>query len=153
MKPIIILTAAILSIAATSALAGTRVIDGDTIDTDGRRYRLYGIDAPETAQLCADGWRGGIEATRNLIKLIGDTPVVCEIKDWDRYHRAVAICRAGGVDLNEAQVRGGYAFAYSRYSHQYESAERQAAADRLGVHAHGCQRPWDYRAAKAGAAR
>jgi endonuclease YncB( thermonuclease family) len=31
------------------------VIDGDTIDIEGRRIRLYGIDAPESRQTCLVG--------------------------------------------------------------------------------------------------
>jgi endonuclease YncB( thermonuclease family) len=44
--------------AAPSAIIGrASVIDGDTIDIHGTRIRLYGIDAPESSQLCLkDGW-------------------------------------------------------------------------------------------------
>ncbi len=39
-------------ISAQSAAADGAVIDGDTLDLNGTRYRLNGIDAPESAQSC-----------------------------------------------------------------------------------------------------
>lgn len=44
--------------------AAQTVTDGDTIKMDGITYRLWGIDAPETKQDCADGWTAGRRATR-----------------------------------------------------------------------------------------
>src|SRR6185437_13882201 len=62
------LGAAVVLIAMLMALpaAAQRVIDGDTIDLNGTRWRLWGIDAPETHQSCADGWPAGIEATASM---------------------------------------------------------------------------------------
>ena len=50
--------AAALALAASPALAqSARVVDGDTLKVDGVTYRLWGIDAPESGQPCAGGYR------------------------------------------------------------------------------------------------
>ena len=36
----------------TAPVAEIRVIDADTVDVDGVRWRLHGIDAPEARQSC-----------------------------------------------------------------------------------------------------
>lgn len=44
-----------------------RVLDGDTLDVAGTRVRLFGIDAPETAQTCRRSgrdWGCGAEAAQ-----------------------------------------------------------------------------------------
>ena len=35
------------------------MVDGDTLKIDGVTYRPWGIDAPEAAPPCADGWPAG----------------------------------------------------------------------------------------------
>lgn len=87
---------------------GARIIDGDTLDLDGTRIRLYGIDAPESAQTCRHGarsWACGTEATRALAGMIGNRPLTCEARDTDRYGRTAATCEAGGVSINTWMVR------------------------------------------------
>ena len=57
-------------LASTAAIAGTRVLDADTIDHHGERIRLHGIDAPESRQACllpgGREWRCGEAATDAL---------------------------------------------------------------------------------------
>jgi endonuclease YncB( thermonuclease family) len=46
---------AALTLAALPAFAqSVRAVDGDTLRVDGVTYRLWGIDAPEAHQSCAD---------------------------------------------------------------------------------------------------
>ena len=70
---------AVMPVSALADVTGTaRVIDGDTIEVQGQRIRLHGIDAPEGRQLCFDDgepWLCGTDATNALRDKIGDNPV------------------------------------------------------------------------------
>jgi hypothetical protein len=43
-------------------------------------------------------------------------------------------------------VSADMAWAFTRYSSDYVPKERAAIGARLGVHAHDCEKPWDWRA-------
>lgn len=65
------LLVASISAALAAALTGrASIIDGDTIEIHGTRIRLWGIDAPEAAQLCrnadSDLYRCGAGAAGEL---------------------------------------------------------------------------------------
>ena len=121
-------------------------IDGNTIKMDGATYRLWGIDAPELDQRCyPQGWRAGIEAVRALAAMIERRPVTCEARFRDGYGRTVALCRAGGRDLGAAMVVSGMALAAAGNGEYVEQEERARQA-RVGVHAHACLAPSEWRA-------
>lgn len=63
-----------------------------------------------------------------------------------QYGRIVAICRPSGEDIGTIMVREGMAWAFVRYSRDYVDQEAKAKAEQLGVHAHGCQSAWEWRA-------
>lgn len=126
-------------------IVGTaRVVDGDTIRIGSERIRLYGIDAFETDQTC-HGTPCGRQATRALTDMIGNRPVSCSVRDIDRYERKVAVCSAGGQDLNAAMVSAGHAVAYRRYSQDYVAHENTARRARTGTWAQGFDDPEDWR--------
>ncbi len=135
------------------ALADVVVIDGDTLRLDGVTHRLFGIDAPELHQACADGWPAGVMASEALSGLVRGRQVTCEPerdrykrRSIDRYGRVIAVCRADGVDLGAAMVRAGQAWTFIRYSANYLPQESEARATRAGVHAHDCLPAWEWRA-------
>lgn len=128
-----------------------RVIDGDTIDIAGERIRLDGIDAPEHGQRCPSKsggtWRCGRSAMRHLKQLVGTEQASCRGLERGRYGRLIAQCSAGGVNLNDAMVRAGLAWAFIKYSGTYRGAERAAKAARSGIWAAEAiaQPAWEYR--------
>ena len=136
--------------AAQDVLTGpARVIDGDTVEVQGQRIRLHGIDAPESAQTCMDGagrsYRCGRAATDALAGLIDRSPVACRVLDRDRYGRLIAACHRNRVDLNGSMVATGHALAYRRFSSDYVDHENAARARRLGVWQGRFVAPWDWR--------
>ena len=124
-----------LCLLATPALADVtgpaRVIDGDTLEIQGQRIRLHGIDAPESRQLCyLDGkpWQCGKDAANALADKIARQPVTCEDLGRDRYERIIARCTVAGEDIESWMVREGLALAYRRYSLDYVEEEADAKA-------------------------
>ena len=126
-------------------VAGQSVTDGDTIRHSGVAVRLWGIDAAELDQSCADGWAAGRLAREHLAGLMRDRAITCEPRTTDRYGRVVALCRADGEDLGAAMVSAGMAWAFIRYSRDYARQEEVAVSQSLGVHGHECERPWAHR--------
>ena len=125
-----------------------RVIDGDTIEVGSVRIRLFGLDAPESAQSCLEGsrrWSCGQQATRTLARRIDGESVACEERDRDRYGRVVAVCRHGAQDVNAWLVREGWAMAYRRYSSAYVGEEADAKAAKRGLWTGKFVPPWDWR--------
>jgi endonuclease YncB( thermonuclease family) len=129
-------------------LGRASVIDGDTIEVQGSRLRLSGIDAPESGQraLGPDGEiRIGQAAAFALADKVGAQPVRCAIDGTDRYRRLLATCFLDGVDLNGWMVREGWALAFRRYSQRYVGDEDVAREAGRGIWATRFVPPWDWR--------
>ena len=145
-----------------------RVSDGDTVEitsaADGTKHkiRIWGIDAPETKQLCRDAqgkdYECGKKATEKMKELLGET-ATCEVKQRDQYGRAVARCYRGiktereleennndgdnnksnkskskNLDAGLALVESGDAVAYRQFSKGfYEPAEKISKEKKIGI--------------------
>jgi len=76
----------------------TRVIDGDTFETDRRTHpvRLANVDAPEKGQ------PGAAKATRELRNLIQGKEVTVDTVARDKFARAVARVKVDRKSVNKA---------------------------------------------------
>src|SRR6478735_707722 len=67
------------------------IVDGDTLILSGIPYRLDGIDAPETDQVCLNEkrnvWACGLEARDQLSKFVRKRDVRCDSKGFDTVYR------------------------------------------------------------------
>jgi endonuclease YncB( thermonuclease family) len=126
------------------------VIDGDTIEIHGQRIRLFGIDAPESGQLCVrpngERWRCGQQGSFALSDRIGRATVNCQPRDLDRYGRFVAICFKGDEDLSRWMVLNGWAVAFRRYSLDYVADEDAARQRHINIWSGEFDMPWVWRA-------
>lgn len=109
--------------ASASAATGTEApkltvywSDGDSGRlSDGTKFRLHGIDAPETGSMKQRGGAKcehervlGFEAKEAALELTrGREVIVSDVRDTDRYGRTVVRLDLGGKDLASLLVAGG----------------------------------------------
>jgi endonuclease YncB( thermonuclease family) len=128
------------------------VIDGDTVIVQqGNKkttVRLTGIDAPEKTQPFGPASRAALQALvlRKEVRVI--------TKAIDDYGRTVGIVEAGGLNVNEEQLRRGMAWEYSHFHADKALIALQAEAQRtrMGLWSQANpQPPWEFRKSQAGA--
>jgi len=140
-------------VALPGELAGrASIIDGDSLEIHGSRIRLWGIDAPESSQLCrgddSKPYRCGAKAANDLDAFIAERPIACTPLSEDQYGRTVARCSVAGIDLGEWLVRNGLAVDWPQYSKgRYAAAQDDADKAGRGMWAGSSYvEPWLYRA-------
>lgn len=144
---------AIVLLAGLSARAGDvagtpTVVDGETIEVAGRRFRLYGIDAPDPRQSCEIRGRTyacGNVARTALMDLVARVAVRCRPRAGAPEGMPFATCFAGGYDLSEGMVYTGWAMAMPRSGTKYARIERAAEKARRGLWQGEFVMPWAWR--------
>lgn len=98
------------------------VIDGDTIDVDGERYRLTGFDTPETYRAeCESEKLRGDQATarmRALVRAATEISFAAQ-PSRDKYGRGLGALWVDGEDVGAILIRDDLARRYfdgQRYS-------------------------------------
>jgi micrococcal nuclease len=124
------------------------VSDGDSITVragnETIRIRLAQIDAPERDQ----PW--GHRSQQELMRLVGRKTILVSPQDSDRYGRSIANIKVDGLDVNQAMVKRGAAWAYIEYARDDTMAqlEGRARSSGQGLWAKTEDRPiapWEYR--------
>ena len=123
-----------------------RVIDGDTLDLDGERIRLFGIDAPEITQALGQNARTALSA------LAANQGLSAECRKLG----AQDVCRVriGGKDIALELLRAGMAWWNPQHASlqtdqeraDYQQAEFNAKIRRFGLwNAKNPVPPWQWR--------
>ena len=126
------------------------VVDGDTLGIQGIRIHLFGVDAPETSQLCRRPddvhYQCGVQAAHQLEAFIANRPVVCSPVDQGGGGATIATCSVNGADLGDWLVRNGLAFDQPEVSEwRYHDAQLEAERAARGIWNGIAVRPWRYR--------
>ena len=138
-----------LALRAVPAVAD-QVIDGDTLEVEGQRMRLYGIDAVELGQTCLDGhgqpWHCGAAAKAALAELVEGQAIACTVVDDTPVDGYVAQCRVRDeIDLGGYMVRSGLALADPEVAEDYFADQAAAKAAAAGIWGGTFNPPWEWR--------
>lgn len=132
--------------ASEAAIIVVKVIDGDTIEVEGKKkVRYIGINTPELHDPRKKVECFGKEAAIMNSDLVEGKEVRLEkdVSETDRYGRLLRYVYIGDLFVNEYLVRQGYALASSyppdiKYARQFRSAEQEARENNRGLWS-GCQ--------------
>ena len=120
---------------AAGILGGVAIVlDGDTLEVAGVPVRLYGIDAPESSQMCVANERRyqcGRQAAFELADRIAGQSVSCVRQASDELGMIVAVCSLEDERLNAWMVREGWALADPGHPDDYgaEEADRESRTE------------------------
>jgi endonuclease YncB( thermonuclease family) len=135
-------------------LVGTAtVVDSDALRIGNASLMLWGIESVERPQTCAIAgqvWDCYAAAVRALQTITSVAEISCRpVAAPDPYGRILVVCFVGGVDVNEALVRAGFALAKRDETEDYVPAEDAARLEGIGLWQGEFMHPADFRRSHA----
>ena len=126
--------------------------DANTINIEGKSYRLDGIDSPDVDQKCLneDGelYSCGHRAWEEVKKFIASRPVLCADLRADPVYpkRRIGQCSVEGIDLHHWLVVQGWALNFEPHlKGRFKTDEDDARAGRFGLWKGCFVAPQDFR--------
>jgi endonuclease YncB( thermonuclease family) len=118
------------------------VIDGDSVELNKVRLRLYGIHAPTLGQQCSAAgadWLCGEQAAVALREKVaaGSGEISCRILDPGAKPPKQAVCQQGELVLNRWLVERGWALPGTDTSGLLDGAMEVAMDEQLGIWRYG----------------
>ena len=127
------------------------VVTASVLYVRGIYVKLFGVDAPDPGQSCADrqgrSYKCGKRALTWLQNWLNNRNVVCYILgDVDEKNRATGVCLVDDqYDVAAVVTNAGWAVAYTQNTEIYLPYEKQAIANRRGLWKGRFYKPWDWR--------
>jgi endonuclease YncB( thermonuclease family) len=116
-----------LCAASAPALAEPLALDGDDIIINGQDYRLEGVDAFESNQVCrttaGQAELCGDRAGAALAAILAGKQVTCTPTGKRHRNRLIANCTAAGLDVEAELVRSGWALVRPDFLSPTRAAE------------------------------
>ena len=124
----------------------TEIQDGNVIEVEEIRVRLFGIDAPDLAQKCTlDGieYACGLLAHAYLTSVTAGRPILCHVGELEGDDRPYGRCARSGNQgqdfapgapvVNEQMVAAGWALANRSQTRDFVDAEKEARRNKRGM--------------------
>lgn len=138
---------------APTIYGSVRVVNADTLLIQGKYLKIFGIDAPEANQTCANkqgrSYPCGKEAALWLKNWVSSYEVECRIMKQDSKGNMVGTCVLGDYDIGAALINAGWVVVTTQAYDIYGPYEQQAQENRRGLWQGNFYRPADWRKIQA----
>lgn len=139
-----------INLSAYPKITGSVTVIGAHIFYIGGRYvRLFGVDAPDTDQICSDGngrsYNCGESAASWVRNWIDKNPIDCYILKVEPKGQDLATCVWGEYDIGAGLVGSGWGIAKTKETAIYKPYEAKAQSESSGLWQGTFYSPEDWR--------